>query len=555
MQTNNKSWLHKLQSLLYIVPSFYYIIGSYFRSILGDLSLRSLDPDYIYFITGLGISEGHFKVSHVDNPGTPLQYLMGLTYRITHLFRPGSGTYLQDVFQNPDLYMSVSNLVITGLVTATLLYAGRRIYLATGSVLYGILIQTTPFLAVIWYDLIGRIVPELLMPLPIIFLEIFLMELIYSEKNVDEKKQIIMLSAISAIGLSIKLTFIPLWFIPIIIIRKWKDKILFFGLSILFFLMFAIPVTLRLSIFTGWIKSLFIHSGNYGAGEANFISWNEFIANLQFLWGYERWFLVTVILTIITAIGYFIIHRKEADKKLLLVTGAVLVTVLLQTGMVCKHFAHRYYIPSLLLFPILIFLITEFFKKTLKGKIKILVPIGLIVFLLAFSVHQQPWIKMKTEAMSEDLDQRKETWHFVSTLEKNSIKIITTQNYGCPYKEYALMVSYTWAGDQQKYYTETLAKLYPDTYLYFTWNNAIKFWGNELTLKKIKESKKPVYLYLENDTPELYQRTIKKFSFITDSLMVTPKLLFRNEKTKELVYKLNFGEADSTSNLSDITKK
>ena len=103
------------------------------------------------------------------------------------------------------------------------------------------------------------------------------------------------------------------------------------------------------------------------------------------------------------------------------------------------------------------------------------------------------------------------------------------------------MVSYTWAGDQQKYYTETLAKLYPDTYLYFTWDNTLKFWGNELTLNKINVSKKPVILYLENDTPELYRKTLQKFSFITDSSMVSPKLLYRNEKTKEMVYQLNFG--------------
>lgn len=142
--------------------------------------------------------------------------------------------------------------------------------------------------------------------------------------------------------------------------------------------------------------------------------------------------------------------------------------------------------------------------------------------------------------MSDDLSRRKETWHFVSSLDPNSIKIITTQNYGSPFKEYALMVSYTWAGDQQKYYTETLARLFPDTYLYFTWDNTLKFWGSELSLNKINESKKPVFLYLENDTPDLYQKTLRKFSFITDSSMVSPKLLYRNEKTKELIYKLYF---------------
>ena len=153
-------------------------------------------------------------------------------------------------------------------------------------------------------------------------------------------------------------------------------------------------------------------------------------------------------------------------------------------------------------------------------------------------MHQRPWIKLKSEVMSADMAQRTETWHFVSTLDPNAIRIITTQNYGGPFKEYALMTSYAWAGDQQKYFKETLARIYPDSYLYFTWDNTLRYWGKELTFKKVTESGKPVYLYLENDSPELYQKTLSKFQFMTDSAKVEPELLYRNEKTKELVYRL-----------------
>lgn len=530
--------LGKIHLLLFIIPAFYFIIGSYFRYILGDLSLRSLDPDYIYFITGLGISEGHLNVFHVDNPGTPLQYLMGLTFRFVYFLRPENGTYLEDVLKNPDLYMAVSNSVITILITVLLFYAGKRIYKSTGSILCGFLLQTTPFLAVIWYDIIGRIVPELLMPIPVIFLEIFLIEMIYSEKSVENKMQIIVLAVISAIGLSVKLTYLPLWFIPLIIIRRWKNKALFVGLSILFFLLFAIPVTLRLGVFTGWIKALFIHSGQYGGGDANFINWTDFGANLKFLWSYEKWFFVTAFLSGATAIGYFLYNRKTADIRLLLITIAVLVTILLQTIMVGKHFEHRYYIPALLLFPILVFLIIEMGKRMLRGNLKIIVSIGGVIFLFAFFIHQQPWIRLKAETMSIDIAQRQETRNFVAGMDSNSIKIIATKNYGCPFKEYALMISYAWSGGHQKYYKETLARLYPDSYLYFTWDNTFRFWGTELTMDRINQLKKPVFVYLENNSPELYQQTINQLDFIPDSIKVTPTLLFQNEKTKETIYQL-----------------
>lgn len=110
------------------------------------------------------------------------------------------------------------------------------------------------------------------------------------------------------------------------------------------------------------------------------------------------------------------------------------------------------------------------------------------------------------------------------------------------------MISYAWSGGHQKYYTETLAKLYPDSYLFFTWDNTFRFWGTELNMAKINDSKKPVFVYLENDDPELYQKTIDRLDFIPDSVKVTPEMLFQNEKTKETIYQLNFNaKADSTS--------
>jgi len=71
-----------------------------------------------------------------------------------------------------------------------------------------------------------------------------------------------------------------------------------------------------------------------------------------------------------------------------------------------------------------------------------------------------------------------------------------------------------------------------------------------LTKEKIVESKKPVYLYLENNTPELYQKTIQYFPVLSDSLKCEPQLLYMNEKTKEMVYKLNFSSQTTTTTVN-----
>ncbi len=48
--------------LLLVIPFFYFALAIYFRILMNNPSLRSIDPEYIYFISGLGIAEGHFKI-------------------------------------------------------------------------------------------------------------------------------------------------------------------------------------------------------------------------------------------------------------------------------------------------------------------------------------------------------------------------------------------------------------------------------------------------------------------------------------------------------------
>jgi len=165
---NNKFYL------LLLFPLLFFFSGIYFRLILGDPSLRSVDPEFVYFMTGLNISEGFFKVIHIDHPGTPLQYLVAIVFRITHFLRGNSTEYIEDVLRHPDLYLSMVNLTITALLAITLFIAGRYVFIKTGSLLYGMLIQTIPFIAVILYEIIGRITPEILIPFPIIALTTFL---------------------------------------------------------------------------------------------------------------------------------------------------------------------------------------------------------------------------------------------------------------------------------------------------------------------------------------------------------------------------------------------
>ena len=536
----NTNQLQKV--LLVIIPLLYFIAGSYFRNLLGNLSLRSCDPEYIYFMSGLTLSDGNLKLGHIDNPGTPLQILVALVFKLTFFFRSTPVPYVEDVLLHPDLYLSVTSIFIVAITTGLLFYAGYKVYQSTKSVFYALIVQTAPFLPVIWYDLIGRVAPELMMPFPVVLLTVLIIS-IYYKNEITTFKQVILFSLISAFGLTIKLTFLPLWFIPFMAINGWKKKFTFIGLSVLFFFLIAFPMTLQIHIFWSWIKNLFIHSGTYGSGESNIIDFASLGTNLKELYGYEKRFFYVFFSLIAVFTGYIVYFRKKAEQKIALLSVAVIVTISLQLIMVGKHYAHRYFIPVLMLSPLMVFIMAETIKKFYPKKITTyLINIGIVALLIWNVQFNRLWLPIKTEAMGTDIEHRTATWHVAQSLEKDSYKIIASQNYGCPFIEYTLMYSTVWASHKKREeYASILAKLYPYTYNYFTWDNTLRFWAEKFDAKKMMDSGKKIYLYLERNDEELYQRTINKLNEEDSNSFTSERnIIYINPATNEIIYQLQF---------------
>ena len=529
------------KALLVIIPLLYFIVGSYFRNLLGNLSLRSCDPEYIYFMSGLTLSDGNLKLGHIDNPGTPLQMLVAIVFKLLYFFRSTPVPYVEDVLLHPDLYLSVVSLFIVIATSLLLLFAGNKVYKSTNSIFYGLLIQTAPFLPVIWYDLVGRVAPELIMPFPVVLLTVLIIS-VYFKNEKTTTKDLVFFSLLSAFGLSIKLTYLPLWFIPFLIIDGWKKRVLFIGLSFIFFFIMAFPMTLRIEVFLGWVKNLFMHSGQYGGGESNIIDFASLGTNLKELFGYEkRYFYVffSLMAALAAYLGYF---RKKAEKRISLIAIAVIVTIVLQVMMVGKHYAHRYFIPVLMLQPLLVFLLAEIIKKFYPKKVTtVLVSIGIVFFFVWQIQFNRQWLPAKTTAMGTDIENRMPTWHVAQSLEKNSYKIIASQNYGCPFIEYTLMYSTVWASHKkQEEYKPILARLYPDTYNYFTWDNSMRYWGEKFNAQKAAASGKKIYLYLERNEEELYNRTISKLQEENGAPFDAVKsLVYENPVTKEVIYQID----------------
>src|SRR5690606_30545105 len=106
---------------------------------------------------------------------------------------------------------------------------------------------------------------------------------------------------------------------------------------------------------------------------------------------------------------------------------AICLAIGIHLLMVSKHFAHRNYIPSLLLLPLLVYFSIEIVKQFNEHFIfKYIATILILIFFTFFFKEQLFWLPIKSETMGNHIKALEETRHFASTLEDESIKIITS---------------------------------------------------------------------------------------------------------------------------------
>lgn len=529
--------------LLFLFPAFYLSTGAYFRTLLGDLSLRSIDPDYVYFSNGLGIAIGSFDTGNIFHPGSPLQYFVAIIFRLTYLLRSPGVPFLEDIFTHPDLYMSVVSFSITGVTALTLYSSGLFIFKLTKSILYGLLIQTTVFLPIIWYDLIGRVTPEVFLAFPALALILMVIKYYWENKTVESYNSILLFALIIAFGLSTKVTFLPLIIIPFLLIKGWKKKVLFLTTTVVLFLIISISVLFKIEVFWNWIKNIFLHSGDYGAGESNIIDFSSFKSNFLYFTHLEGWYFKIVVLSFIILLAYLSIFRKNGDKKLVIYSLSIFSTIVFQLIIVCKHFAHRNFIPSLLLLPLVVFFTIETIKKGKDKKLSLwFANFLLFAFLLLTVKNQFEWLPVKSNAMGTEIQARIQTRNYTSTLDENSIKIIVSQSYGSPFPEYAVMYSTAWTKMRLRdKYKNVLKDIYPKTYQFFTYDNYFKYWGEKFDTNKITDSGIKVYLYLDHKDDKLLEKTLDKLHEVSGTeFKVKSELLFHNTVTNEAIYQLDF---------------
>lgn len=539
---------------LLLIPFIYLFLGFYFNQIIGLFSMRNVDPEYVYLTNGLYMSLGHLNVSHIDNPGTPLQMIVAIVCRIVYFIRSPQIPYLEDVMMNSDLYLNTINHVVNVIVTAVLVITGLFAWRISGFLPYGLLIQTSPFFYHITYDIIGRLTPELLLPVPVLLLSILILKVVRSDTKTFGFRTILAFGLISGFGLAIKFTYIPLLLIPLIIIPGYRDKLKFLALAIVSLFIFALPILYDLVFITRWLKDLFIHSGHYGGGEANVLIWGQFVQNLATFIKFHPFLVFMWVISFILIMVRLFYKRKEMNRHLVFGLTGVLIVILLQVIFVSKHYEYRYLVPGLALFPVMTILSLEMLKGYLRIRRINLVVVGLILAGSLYCIPRQvESVRIRSRGIFNEMQNKMVTKHFVETLPEDAVKLLTPSGYGCPFHDFSIMISHCWAGKANTVFKPVYRKLYPDTYHYFTWEKRSKYW-DPYDVSAITNANRPVYFYVAHYTSELDSISLSTILPGYPIHEIERQLIFENARTNEKIFQLTFPQQRSdTTFIEQVT--
>ena len=515
-------------SIFLILPVTFLVLCLNLSHQSGPFSHRNYDPEFIYLFNGICLGELKIDLGHIDNPGTPLQIITAIVTRITHLFI-GDETYAVDVLKHPDTYLHIVNVFNIAISSLVIFVCGTLIFQIVNNVFLVLLIQLSPLASITIIVNSIRIFPEVLTVIPIMGLCYLLIRFINNNNPQPASiKFILNFAVVSALGLTLKLDYFPLILIPLFIIPTWRKKGVYLLVSMGLFFVFAFPVLRDLNFFFGWIKSLIIHSGRYGSGDANFIETNTFTENIKTMIAFYKPFYYTLAACLLALLA--VIIKKGNSKKIrsFRVLGALLVAMILYSLIVAKHFSLHYMIPAIYLTTLMIALII----KILFQSSAIATAASVTVIVVFFSILIPDYnrlVQFKRNFANTKVKLTEATQAFINT----KPFLIVAQPYDTHFKEVGLLCGWFFTGKQKPYFQAMLKKIYPDKYVFDAGYNKFFYWGEFYEGSKIADKYDEFYIFFDSRQMNYRDSIFIQFG---DNLRIDTISV---QDTKDIMYKIS----------------
>jgi hypothetical protein len=480
--------------LFLVIPLLLSIIHIYFTKTVDDPHYAiNTDPDYAYLLSAIDLSSLG-KSNMVLHPGTTFQMMCHLIMRCTYALSDNAGDDFQtSVLKKPVFYLDVLQTTFASFNIILVLFMGILTYRITKKILFGLLIQFTPFFSS-QTILSGfrRVSVDVLLVFISLIMVLFLIKVLQSD--LDKKKiyiYSIILGLIAGFGAATKITFILISVIPLIVIPSFIPRTIYILSTMISGFTFTLPISSIYIKIYKFLKGILFHTGIYGRGEQAIIEPNEYMANLWQIVKENLPFIIILFISIVFIILTLISKetRKTAVRDIRFkFLFAVTLTQFSFIIVVAKHLQNKYLLPALCLSGLLIYLLCLNFNRNYQKKIspgssriRRLLYFGASFFLL-FSLVNTFWGVVKFHRMNS------------STL-KESIELDRKikndfEDFGIIY--YNNAPTFIWGlefGNRwTPIYADALRKIYGNRYFYHIFTQNVYNWGkkNKVPLEKIK---------------------------------------------------------------------
>ncbi|MEO8664073.1 MAG: hypothetical protein ABI462_01140, partial [Ignavibacteria bacterium] len=343
--------------LLIIIPCLLLFTGILIKEAGGPYYLNYYDPGYVYLVNSINVLQLS-TVGHFDHPGTSVQIFGAVILKFLFITRTIDHDTLKEIFSDPEYFLTILNTSMVVINCIALFLLGLLTFKLTKNIYLSLLLQLSPFVSFeIFYGLV-IFSPENFLILSCIGVMVLLIFYIYNEKVEKNLTFALVFGFICGFGVVSKMNFLPIFLIPLIIIRGWKYKLIFLVSSLVVFLVILLPVLPDYTSFFTWVKNLVINTGIHGKSGGSDLKVISYFNNIVTIFSKD---LIMFIIYLIMVISLFLSYRiknKEEDefsaiiKKNRLVLFSIIAAVSFQVLIVAKNYliyVQYYVIPSLML--------------------------------------------------------------------------------------------------------------------------------------------------------------------------------------------------------------
>lgn len=506
-----------------------------------------VDPEYFHLFNGLNLSIFNLAVDFIHHPGTTLQVIYAVSARIVNVVLPGSDI-ITNAMNYPEVFIHGASILLNLLTGSALFALGVYTYRYTRNIFLALLLQLMPFASYKLLLISGRLIPETALIGPILLLALLIVRYFYDKNREGNIKQYLVgFAVIGGLGVAGKLLYLPFLLIPLFLLTGSKIRLKYLAYTAVAIVVFAFPMFVHIGKSFEWVSNMFIHSGQWGAGDANVFDVNQAPDRLLKLYLIDKSFFIILGLASVQLLVFYVFsffkNLKESTIEMKTLFGVV-VSIFISILLITKHFAPHYFIPTLVFKAFLIYLMAELFIG-LKLSKNISRNVSILAFLaVLFLVYQQEKPLSTVVLIQQERAEKLEERAFVlKKYNTNENPLIITSHYrGSPFIESGMVAGVLMSGSLKTTFLEELRLIHPNTYFYYDWSDTFYFWDLFKDAKEFVSADKPVYIFIGEDQEKNLEMILKRIEAAFPEYQTELTLCHHFTSPDEYFYELKFNE-------------